>query len=175
MKPCNVARVLIVHKGTRLNPIKLHSLSLLVAIAMMHCSPSSAPTGDTTLPRNGKLIEIVEPNGGEIYHIGDTMHIRWHAVDSLLASDCVVLSVSVDSGLSWGELHCDCIWQEATDEWEHFTSTVGDTSPCEWNWILRKATLPIHTCFIRCMCYGDESINDMSNSCFSIVATDAQQ
>ncbi len=59
------------------------------------------PTGttDTILPANGKFIEVVSPNGGETFHVGDTVPIAWRAVDFLF--NCPIVWVSADDGETW--------------------------------------------------------------------------
>lgn len=78
--------------------------SFLVIVFSLSIWSAPAYSGvDTTLPSNGKLYQIVFPNGGEVFHVGDTMRIEWHAVDSehYVSNHASVLEISFDDGISY--------------------------------------------------------------------------
>jgi len=122
---------------------------------------------DTTLPTNGKLVEIISPNGGEVFHVGDTMHIRWNAVDSAMTAN--LLSITFDYGLTWNRFdNCGHILPEDSC-WEDYVWIVGDTSV-----IILNSPIPSQSgsCLVRFQEVWGE-YEDMSDATFSIAAADA--
>lgn len=59
---------------------------MVSVLFFMVCEPSTIPdhTGDDPIPGNG--ITVLSPNGGTVYHVGDTVIISW---DLLISSDSI--------------------------------------------------------------------------------------
>ncbi|MBD3241306.1 MAG: hypothetical protein GF331_12020 [Chitinivibrionales bacterium] len=110
-------------------------------------------------------LTMLEPNGGEQYSIGDTMHILFEANEETVPQ--VVVEISLDGGETWLALFGGTISQGGQG-WE-------DTS-----WVIPAeisgpppAYDPLSTlssqCFLRVKNYINGSIRDVSDAAFSIV------
>jgi hypothetical protein len=68
---------------------------------------------------NAQLV-LLEPHGGEIYHVGDSLHVRWKARGKGLDEiSSVTVSLSPDSGATWASLKSGSIAVEDA-QWGDF-------------------------------------------------------
>ncbi|MBD3243740.1 MAG: T9SS type A sorting domain-containing protein [Chitinivibrionales bacterium] len=69
------------------------TIGTLTAIVLLLATPVGAQQQtDTTVPDDGSVLQITYPNGGELWHAGDTVTIRWLAVDTQVDLSCVWLT-----------------------------------------------------------------------------------
>lgn len=108
---------------------------------------------DTTLPSNGKLIQVLSPSGNEICTVGDTIHIRWHSVDSIIA--CVHVSISADSGRTWLDLNQGYTICLGSRKWECYGWVVTDS-------LDDMSGLPVR-CFVKVSSFMNWDISDTSS------------
>jgi hypothetical protein len=113
------------------------------------------PIIDTTFPTNGKLIQVTSPNGGEAYHVGDTMHIRWMAVDSMING--ALISLSINNGRGYFHLN-DLIISPLDSTWENYPYVIPT--------VVGSRSAVSESCFVFIMNYGN--IMDTSDAPFSI-------
>lgn len=93
---------------------------------------------------NESSLELITPNGGELYNSNSFQLIRWNAVNT----NFVKLYYSTDGGLTYNFIN----------------SILGDTS-FVWNIPNNAST----TCLFKIISGIDTSINDVSNSTFEII------
>jgi hypothetical protein len=79
---------------------------------------------DHTLPGNGEALEVLSPKGGDLFRVGDTMRIRWAAVDSLVC--CVDLYLSNPRGGRF-RIPPDHCMEPGANGWEERAWVISDT------------------------------------------------
>lgn len=108
-------------------------------------------------------IAVTEPNGGQVYAIGDTMHVRWTA-DTLL-TPMVMIEVTVDDGDSWFGVYTQGI-DPYNPWWGHYTWVIPDTVRSA----RRSASTVSGMVRMRIRNYVDQVTNDVSDTTFTILA-----
>jgi len=117
----------------------------------------------------GRGIEVTHPDGGEHFHIGDTVTVTWNTtVDEVTAVTC---SLSIDSGQSWVAMFMD-----------RRNITVSDSDWKQVTWIIPETILtnsgdirnPVsENCLIKISdylgCFYGGCTRDISNSSFRIL------
>lgn len=77
------------------------SAALMAGLAMSGCNKSDPATGPVTDPN--APITLTSPKGGETFHVGDTMWVKWTVKDDPVAPIVSVdLQISADNGKTWG-------------------------------------------------------------------------
>jgi hypothetical protein len=107
-----------------------------------------------------QAITVLEPNGGETYSPGDTMHVRWEA-DTMP----VLVEVSVDQGETWYVILTGVSISPSSPHWGDYAWIVTDS--------LRELDVAVSTvssaCLIRVRDYRGFGGEDVSDSVFSVV------
>ncbi|MBD3243433.1 MAG: hypothetical protein GF331_22780 [Chitinivibrionales bacterium] len=106
-------------------------------------------------------ITVLEPNGGETYAVGDTMHIRWEADQS---TPLVMLEMSVDAGETWYGVYTAGM-SVTSDDWGDYAWVISD-SLTDVNDAVSTVSAD---CMIRVRNYVDQVTNDVSDGVFSVV------
>jgi hypothetical protein len=75
-------------------------VALLISAAV---SISAADSG-TTLPTNGKYVQVTSPNEGETLWLGDTLHVTWRALDSSVHSVVISIYTFTNTGAGWQQI-----------------------------------------------------------------------
>src|SRR6056297_1308676 len=89
-------------------------------------------------------VTLTDPNGGEIWYVGDSHNITWSASNT---SDLYNLDYSTDNGVSW-------------------TSLASNYSGTSYNWTIPNT--PSGNCLVRVMDSNDNPVQDQSNATFTI-------
>ncbi len=110
-------------------------------------------------------ITVLEPNGGETYALGDTMHIRWDADQS---TPLVMLEMSMDSGESWYGVYTSGIPVD-TSIWGDYPWVVTDSLPDAYENVSTVSS----RCLVRVRNYVDQVTNDISDGVFTVLAEHA--
>jgi len=85
----------------KLGRFQIGLLLLIAGPILIACGDETS--GPTTDP-NAQLV-LLEPGGGETFHIGDSLHVRWKAQGKGLTEiSSVLISISLDSGATWASL-----------------------------------------------------------------------
>lgn len=113
-------------------------------------------------PKAQVTIEVLAPNGGETFVVGDTMRIQWLSTDTIPQA---VVDISVDGGEDWLGLLPNAI--------TYGTSAWGDTF-----WVVQPSiiiatdTIPVPSdqCLVKIYQYGMGSNRDVSDATFTILA-----
>ena len=102
---------------------------------------------------------VLSPNGGETWHVGETIRIRWR-MD--VAGQAVLLYISPNDGEDWYVINAD-----------HSVFT-GDTNWADYGWTIPAAmnsvSLVATTCRVRVSEYLQTTVTDASDSAFTIEA-----
>jgi len=84
-----------------LGPVRLGLFLLVAGPLLIACGDDTS--GPETDP-NAELV-LLAPKGGETFHIGDSLHVRWKAQGKGLDEiNSVTVSLSPDSGKTWASL-----------------------------------------------------------------------
>ena len=108
-------------------------------------------------------LTVLQPNGGEEYHIGDTVFINWTAADISRISS-VAIDLSTDNGKSWNTLNA-------------FAVAPGDSTWGNYPWVINNNLQYFNTgnfllsdsCKIKIRDYQFPAYKDVSDSIFSII------
>lgn len=83
-----------------LGPVRLGLLLLVAGPLLIACDDASGPGTDP----NAELV-LLAPTGGETYHVGDSLHVRWKAQGKGQEEiNSVTVALSPDSGKTWANL-----------------------------------------------------------------------
>lgn len=126
---------------------------------MNGCDESTGP--DETGPINGR-IEIVTPNGGESYTVGQTVAITFKLNAEIIAA--VVPEISIDGGKSWTSIKSRQI--DKNPGGGNQTVTYNWTIGSEENTVTYLASNV--ECKFKIYNYADISDFDVSNAVFTI-------
>jgi hypothetical protein len=91
----------------------------------------ATPT-DTTYPTNGKIVEVISPNGGEVFHVGDTMPVVWHALDAFYQAAYASIQLEGPNdvaGLQYVILGGGNPFNPGDAEWEYQTWVIPERMP----------------------------------------------
>jgi len=129
--------------------------ALLLAAALL-------PVGAQTVG-----LTVLAPNGGETFHVGDTMHVRWSADTSRVGA--VNIELSFDAGSTWNLL---------TSSHSVF---VTDSTWGDYRWVVPESLATVSgmvstlsaECLVRVWNYVGHSPQDESNTVFTIAAVSA--
>ena len=116
-------------------------IPFLIVVAIIACTESS-----NNLTSTEKHINLITPNGGEIFFIGDSINIRWESKNV----DQMKINISMDDGQSWNVLSEDLL------EVREYIFVITDTSVSE-------------NCLIKVEDKNDNQIFDISDESFSIM------
>jgi hypothetical protein len=86
------------------------------------CDDATSPRPITVGPNQ---IIVTAPAGGEVYHIGDSLRIRWLA-DTMIISN-VVLSISLNKKRTWMELPLGATISYYDSWWGDFKWKIPDS------------------------------------------------
>ena len=125
-------------------------LSALLLIAAAHAAPATNPN----------TIQVLRPNGGGIYCAGDTMLVMWQADTSAFSAGAVV-QISTDGGKSYWTMHQGPSILPGNTAWGALSWRIPDS--------LGGEPVVSDSCFIRIYEYANESVEDISDSAFSIM------
>jgi len=95
--------------------------------------------------KNTTKVNVIEPNGGEQWLMGDTVEIKWTS----LRVDSVKIQLSFNDGIDW------------------ITITESTPSDCNYEWIVQAPDTSME-CIIRISYEDDSSIFDVSDTTFFI-------
>lgn len=108
-------------------------------------------------------ITLFEPNGGQTYHVGGTMRIRWTA-DSSSALVDIEMCVDGDESGVWYRINTQAIGLGGPG-WGDTTWVIADS--------LHDATTTVSTvssrCLVRIRNYIDQVTEDRSDSVFAVL------
>jgi hypothetical protein len=110
------------------------------------------------------VITVLEPNGGEVYRVGDTMTIRWET-DEYYVGD-VHVQISIDTGKTWPDLTkltkgISCKNYDKTC-WENFRWKISDS--------IYGVSTANEKVRVKIRKYGDNlGIFDVSDNVFTIL------
>jgi len=112
-------------------------------------------------------ITLFEPNGGEFYHVGDTMRVRWTADSSAALVNIEMCTDAGESG-NWYLLTARAVGMGGPG-WGDTSLIIADS--------LRDATTAVSTvssqCLVRIRNYIDQVTTDGSDSVFMVAAPGA--
>jgi hypothetical protein len=115
-------------------------------------------------------VTLLEPNGGQVYHVGDTVTVRWTA-------DTTVPQVNIQITLDGGDHWVSLFRSPVSPGGPGWSSTIGDTS-----WVVPDSLVipPLGTvsvfstqCLMLVYNYLDRSANAQSTTTFTIAAPSA--
>jgi hypothetical protein len=101
----------------------------MLATALAGCGDSSSPAG----PASNAKITMTKPTGGENFHVGDSLRVRWTVTDDPADPvDAVDIFLSVDSGTSWiylpvGPTHSTGSIKSSSPFWNNFSWAIPDS------------------------------------------------
>jgi hypothetical protein len=127
---------------------------------------AKSPVPDGVLYRKdtgGGPIAVTHPNGGETFHVGETVTINWTA-DLGLVPDALI-QVSPDDGENWCIINQTQAVLPTDASWGKFEWTIPDSMQGEGG----KVGLASTKCLLRVQTYSYE-YPDVSDSWFTIVA-----
>lgn len=99
------------------------SLAFLVFFTLLVSLNLSAQTIAEGISASGILdsqypgVEVIFPNGGEVFQVGDQVNVQWTAADSSFGGTPVSIYYSVDNGLTFTEIVSN-ITNESPRVWE---------------------------------------------------------
>ncbi|MBD3242556.1 MAG: hypothetical protein GF331_18345 [Chitinivibrionales bacterium] len=119
-------------------------------------------TGATQQP----AIVLVEPNGGETYRVGDTLHVRWQADLQRITS--ALLQVSFDEGETYYAINTDSAIEASGPDWGDYAWVIPDS--------IIDGTSRVSTVSSNCLIMASDyqiTMSDVSSNTFAIVPADA--
>ncbi|MBD3240127.1 MAG: hypothetical protein GF331_06035 [Chitinivibrionales bacterium] len=140
------------------------AVSCLLDVLCLTMDPTYVPQDSDVDPGQftNKLIRLDSPNGGETFHVGDTITVRW----SVRAPDLQLVDVSFspDEGETWTILNTDESIGIGAPEWGNYTWVIPSS-------IAGRQIAGSSTCLMRVGEYeavADEYI-DISDACFTVL------
>jgi hypothetical protein len=129
-------------------------LALLTALQIsIHCDKSTGPLG------NDSPLTIVTPNGGNTYHVGDSMKMSWNLKGDISG---LVIDFSADNGRQFFTL-------------VYFVPSSEIFQKREYLWVIpdsiysfSKASIVSDSCLVWIHGYFDYAFGDKSDKLFSI-------
>ena len=162
------------HDGKR--GFRLHSEHCRIHAEMKSSGvhDTSAPFTISSLPHasSSHSIRIVQPNGGETFHSGDSITVRLHVDTTDYQIDAVV-QLSIDGGMKWHILNDRKIPVDKI----HFFSTVlipdslivAEYDPESATIISRKRPVASSNCLLKVEDYDRHDYFDISDNVFTVL------
>ncbi len=131
-------------------PAGLSGASFLVRVQATGDTCLASQSNPITLSTNvnAGVVDVLFPNGGEVFTAGQTQTIRWQAAN-LTAGNQVSIQLSTDGGASYAPI-----------------ATVGNTGSYDWT----IPNQPTSTALVRISDAGNGAIKDSSAGVFQILA-----
>jgi hypothetical protein len=112
-------------------------------------------------------LTVLAPNGGETFHVGDTMYVRWSADTTRVGA--VNIEISFDAGNGWNLLTSS------------HSVYVTDSTWGDYRWVVPESLATVSgtistlsaSCLVRVWNYVGHSPQDESNALFAIAAVSA--
>ncbi|MEO7424794.1 MAG: hypothetical protein ABI036_06375 [Fibrobacteria bacterium] len=84
---------------------------------------------EATGPSDETLISLTNPQGGEIFKVGETIQVKWKTskTDLNLLVDAVDVRFSADSGKIWKTLNLKASIKKTDPDWGNYSWTIPDS------------------------------------------------
>jgi len=123
-------------------------------------------------------VDLLSPNGGEVFHVGDTVHIRWKADATRVSA--VAINVSFDSCGTWYwydlTFHATGYIWAGHEWWEDCQWVIPDSvegpgilDTLSGNWLPGSLSTVSSQCLIAIVDYEGTGAGDTSHGVFSIL------
>lgn len=127
---------------------------------VFECGIEVIRTGGLT----GPAAQVLAPNGGETYSVGQTITIQWKTNDASIFNDAVV-SISPNDGENWYDITAGGSVEMGHADWGSLEWTIPATVDAGGT-VLQMAST---ACLVRINQYGDVGVSDASDAVFTIV------
>lgn len=138
------------------------SAFLLSVFIMSGCEESSTGPATNTGPANERL-EVVSPNGGESYKVGQTVAITFKINADKVSG--AMLKVSIDDGKSWTAI----VSKQVSP------LSGGGNQTLKYDWVIGQEKNSVSyldsniKCKLKISDYTDGTVFDVSNTVFTIL------
>ncbi len=112
----------------------------------------------------GPAAQVLAPNGGETYSVGQILTIQWRTNDQSMFDDAVV-SISPNDGENWYDITGGGSVAMGEADWGSLEWTIPATVDAGGTSLQMAST----ACLVRVNQYGDIGVSDMSDAVFTIV------
>ncbi len=139
--------------------------ALISGLAAFGCNKTDSSTGPVIDPN--APITLISPKGGETFHVGDTMWVKWTVKDDPVSPITAVdLMISADSGKTWGYAKSGSVADDVKG-WGNFPYVVSSTTDDG-----KHTSLISARCKFRVQLYATLDVTKMATSptTFTILA-----